>query len=623
MPFAGNIQAALFYPPTWLLYAASLPSKHVLFKVIEVWVFLHAWLAFFLCYLWLRNRRLSTIASLLGSSVFAFGGYMVSQNNHVGVVTGYAWMPLAWLGIDEALQTRSTRPMWKVVAASAMCFLAGYVPSFGAFAATTVVYAVARSWRTGIAAITAIAVSLAVAAVQFLPAAEASVLKTFDPKFSPGIRDPLFYLHFVVPDWAGFQSDPHPYLYLGVPALFGIAWLVKRRDGATLAVLAGCALFLTNPYDLTRMMVAKSTLLEQVFSNFQFVAPATLVFAFIAANGIDGFLQSEKGQGAIWPARNVFEFGTVALLVAWSVYRLWVWPGPVVGWRSVAETGVMLALFIAGLFVIRQGRTWAAFLLCAAVFVDYKVGGTSRPFSSTPGDEDAYYRSGAFDGVDAQAYDILREHRQYRLALDGIHPTDLRRYGLATPQGFDPLIALQYKTLIERYEPFRTNRLFDIPPHDEALLQLVGVRYFLTRDGAPFQAEVESNHNFRLVGSRDSFVKVYEYTKAAPPWRWYGAGEATAARWEPGLREFQVSARESGRFVLAEQFYPGWQGSVDDRSVSVQQWDGAFQAITVPTGQHIVRFEYRPASVRMGAAISIFSLMTLTVWLWRSRARAS
>lgn len=622
MPFAGNVQAALFYPPTWLLFAASLPSKHIRFKTLEVWVFLHEWLAFFLCYLWLRSRRLSELASVLGASVFAFGGYMVSQNNHLGVVAGFTWMPLAWLGIDQTIQTRSWRPIWKVVAASALCFLAGYVASFAAFTIATVVYAATRSWRSCITAVVAIGVSLAVAAIEFLPALEASALKTFDPKYGAGIRDPLFYVHFMVPDWVGFRfGDPHVYLYLGVPTLFGIAWLIKRPDRAALAVLATSALFMTNPYNLIGMIVAKSTLLVQVFDNFQFVGPATLMFAFVSANGIDGFLQSAKGQGAVWPGRKEFAFGTAALLVVWSVHRLWVWPRPVAGWRSVAETGVMLALFIAGLSVIRQGRTWAEVLLCAAALVDYKVCGTSRPFSSMPGDADAYFRRGTFPGVNAEAYDILREHHQYRLAVDGIHPTDLRKFGLATPQGFDALLPRQYKAMIERYEPFRTNRLFDIPPHDAELLQRTGTRYFLTRDGAPFQAEVEASRNFRLVGPRDSFVQVYEYAKASPPWRWEAAGEATATRWEPELREFQVSAGAAGRFVLAEQFYPGWRASIDGGSVSIQQWDTAFQAVTVPPGLHTVRFEYRPASVRMGAAISIFSLMTLTIWLWRSRAR--
>jgi hypothetical protein len=619
LPFAGNVNTALFYPPTWLLFLASLPGKHVLFKTLETWVFLHAWLAFFLCYLWLRNRSLSTLASVLGAAVFAFGGYMVSQNNHTGVVTGFSWMPLAWLGIDESLQARSWRPMWKVVAASALCFLAGYAPSFSAFAVITVVYAAARSWRAGIAATVAIGASLAVAAIELLPAAEAAAFKTFDPKYGPGISGPLFYFHFLVPDWVGIAfSSPYAYLYLGVPALFGILWLVKRPDRASLAVLAACALFMTNPFNLIGMVIAKNRLLVQVFHSFQFFPPAVLAFAFLAANGIDGFLQSAKGKRAAWAGRKEFAFGTAALLVAWSAYRLWMWPRPIAGWRSVAETGVMLALFIAGLCVVRQGRTWAAILLCAAVFVDYKICGTSRPFSAKPGDEDTNYRRGTFSGVNAEAYETMLKHRHYRVAVDEIHPTDLRRYGLATPQGFDALLSVQYKDLIERYEPFRTNRLFDIPPLDEELLQLTGVRYFITRDGARFQRDVESDRNFRLVGQRD-FAQVYEYKKALPPWRSNSGGDVTPVRWEPELREFQVNARAAGRFALAEQFYPGWEASIDGVSVPILEWRGAFQAIAVPQGGHIVRFEYRPDSVRIGAWISVLSVVSIGVWLRRQK----
>jgi hypothetical protein len=250
--------------------------------------------------------------------------------------------------------------------------------------------------------------------------------------------------------------------------------------------------------------------------------------------------------------------------------------------------------------------------------VDFKVCGTSRTFSARPGDEDRNYRRGTFPGVDGEAYKTMLKHRQYRVAVDAIHPTDLRRYGLATPQGFDALLPLQYKELIERYEPFRTNRLFDIPPQDKELLQLTGVRFFITRDAGRFKAELESDPNFRLVGRRE-FAQVYEYLKASPPWRLYGGGDATPTRWEPELREFQVSALAAGRFALAEQFYPGWEASIDGAEVEIQEWRGAFQAIGVPPGQHTIRFEYRPASVRIGAAISIFSLIAMVIWLRRQK----
>src|SRR4051812_49199169 len=110
----------------------------------------------------------------------------------------------------------------------------------------------------------------------------------------------------------------------------------------------------------------------------------------------------------------------------------------------------MLILFTAGLFAIRQGHAWIAIALCLAVFVDYKVSGTSRPFSALSGDVDRFYPRGRMPGVDSPIFDTLRANRQYRLALlDGIFPTDLRRYGLATPQGFDPMLSAQYKDFIE------------------------------------------------------------------------------------------------------------------------------------------------------------------------------
>lgn len=604
IPFAGNIQAALFYPPAWLLFAANIFSRHVLFKTLEAWVFLHGCLGFCLCYVWLRGRSLSCTASVLGAMVFGCGGYMVSQNTHVGVVTGYCWTPLAWLGIDQAFAARSWRPMWKVAAASALCFLAGYPASFAAFAIATVVYAAARSWRYGLAAIAAIAASLALAAVQLLPAAEASALKVFDPKYGPGIHDPLFYIHFAVPDWVGFRfGDPYLYLYLGAPALFGAVWLVKRPDRGALAVLVVCALFMTNPFDAISGLVSRSALLVQILFMLNFVEPATLVFAFVAANGIDAFLQSGKPSRKPALGPRTFAFATAALLVLWSIYRLRTWPLPVAGWRSVLETGVMLLLFTAGLLVVRRGQAWMAVLLCAAVWVDYKVCGTSRPFSAMPGDVEPYYPRRMFPGLDPHVYDILREHRQYRVAVDGIHPTDLRRYGLSSPQGFDPLLPSQYKALIEQYKPFRTNRLFDIQPDDTALVRLLGVRYFLT-------------------GRRDRAVQVHEDANAAPAWRWEGQGEARAMRWEPELREFAVDAGQStGRFVLIEQFYPGWRASIDGHPAPVERWNGAFQSVAIPPGPHAVRFEYRPASVMLGAAISGVLLLGFALWLWASRTR--
>ena len=127
LSFAGNTQAALFYPPTWLVFAANWARPKVSYQSVQDLDLAHVWLAFFLCYLWLRNQRdLHPLAAAIGGGIFAFSGFMIEQLQHFGLIAGYAWIPLGWAGIDAIDQHHSWRPVWRTVVASAMCFLAGY-----------------------------------------------------------------------------------------------------------------------------------------------------------------------------------------------------------------------------------------------------------------------------------------------------------------------------------------------------------------------------------------------------------------------------------------------------------------------------------------------------------------
>src|SRR5579872_3583513 len=76
MGFASNIQAAVFYPPMWILFALSRGREHLPYIGLEIFQIAHFWLAFVLCYVWLRGRELSRLASLLGAGVYAFSGYV-------------------------------------------------------------------------------------------------------------------------------------------------------------------------------------------------------------------------------------------------------------------------------------------------------------------------------------------------------------------------------------------------------------------------------------------------------------------------------------------------------------------------------------------------------------------
>jgi hypothetical protein len=144
------------------------------------------------------------------------------------------------------------------------------------------------------------------------------------------------------------------------------------------------------------------------------------------------------------------------------------------------------------------------------------------------------------------------------------------------------------------------------------MLQTLGVRYAISYEGAPSEAELAGHPRFRLLGPDDSFYRVYEYLDARTPFGWDGAeGEARPAEWLPERRLFRVSSAAGGRFGLVEQGRRGWRATVDGRPATIERWRGAFQAVDVAAGEHTVAFEYRAPWLAPGAAVSLASFILL------------
>ena len=73
--FAGELQPAPFYPPTWLLGLLRLDG----IALCDAFVLLHFALAATTMHLLLRDAHLSRLAAVLGASLFAFCGYLPFQ----------------------------------------------------------------------------------------------------------------------------------------------------------------------------------------------------------------------------------------------------------------------------------------------------------------------------------------------------------------------------------------------------------------------------------------------------------------------------------------------------------------------------------------------------------------
>lgn len=645
IPFAGNIQAGLFYPANWLLFAASadLPDRvrgpdlkgdgfqgqhGMRFVAVEILAFLHVWLAFLFTFLWLRERVATPMPAILGAAGVAFGGYILSQMNHLGVLCGFAWMPFALWGIEQTSRYRRWRYMWKVALASAFCLLAGYPPTWVAFLFIVFSYALAVAWRrrTLPLLIGAIALSLAVAAIQLLPSFEATKMKTPEVSYGAYLAfGNLLYVNHVLPNYVDFNRSndgpegvPADYLYLGIPALFGLGWLIRRGwfDGAgpALAIAAIPMLFAIDFGDVLLRTIIHLPVVPDVLRRYNLIAAVPLAGALLTASAVSDFLQRRaaltpvSGSLWLWPAA----------VAAWSMYLLWLWPpgGPdfATATGSIVYPVVGLTLFAIGLWLYRSRRhnvVLACLLLL--VFVDFKAFGTNRRFNAVTGDVDRFWRGDArlgghqMQGMENDAYLEMLRSPHFRVAVyEGPIPTDFRLYGLTTPQGFDPFLTDQYKRSVETFQPFRTNRLFDVSPLSEPMLQFFAVRWVVLRPDTEMEVTLSKHPAFRRLGEGTSYYKVFEYLHAQPAWRFNG--DVQMHRWDAEHRGFRVKSDAGAKFVLVEQFFPGWEALIDGRKTAIERTSGTFQSIDVPAGEHIVEFRYAPSSLWLGAALSAVGL---------------
>jgi hypothetical protein len=151
------------------------------------------------------------------------------------------------------------------------------------------------------------------------------------------------------------------------------------------------------------------------------------------------------------------------------------------------------------------------------------------------------------------------------------------------------------------------------------MLRHFGVRWVFVRNETPMQAALDSDERFRKLPPGTSFFIVFEFLQAQPAWRF--DGEARQTRWDPEHRSFQLTSDAGGRFVLVEQFFPGWRALIDGKETAIERVDETFQGIAVPPGPHAVEFRYAPRSLYVGAIVSLMGLAVLVYVVRRPAVR--
>ncbi|MFN2185943.1 MAG: hypothetical protein ACK2UU_18325, partial [Anaerolineae bacterium] len=256
-PLLANSQVAVLYPPHWPLLWLSAP-KQVAWSIV-----MHVWLAGAGTYLFARAAvRLRPLAAFVAALIFALGGFLGAQVEHVNQLNASAWLPWLLLCVEGAMARSRWR--WLAIlgggAVAALALLAGhtqaaYIVLFGAG-----LYALLRGWPEfrarklwqglrGVGALALMALmGLPMAAGQLLPTLELSGLSVrsgglpYNEAASFSLKPGLVFKAFLPPLlWEPPFSEYVAYVGLIGLALAAIgAWAVlrRKRSGGALLILA-------------------------------------------------------------------------------------------------------------------------------------------------------------------------------------------------------------------------------------------------------------------------------------------------------------------------------------------------------------------------------------------------
>lgn len=623
-PLVANIQAQTFYPPRLLTLALNHLSggDHLLY-LLELQLIGHIFLAGAFTYLLLLRLGAGKAGALAAGTVYQLGGFFASQAQHLGVVNGGAWLPLAWLGVVELRDRLTMRGAAKVAAALALTILAG-LPSLAAgVIASTLLLALGAAWlyrsgaRVPVAALAAAAWAVLLAAIQLLPSIQLNFhsIAQYRPEWrASGGGIPLQALvslvapnHYGIFDLATYSGPWEPtFLYL-YSSLAGFALAVAtalawRRREAPLFALVGLAMGLAMLGDQTPIGRAA----------YRAMPPAI--------------------RAGIQPEFLMPNF-TLSLAVLAGLGTGWFLKRPVVAWLAVA-----------------------------AIAVDLTAAGSGRPMNTASVAVEPGVTRTAFQGSEellAKLRLLVNQAKPpYRLDVIDDTPhwgTTAPLTRLPTGTGYDPMAparAIRLRLAFARGE--RWGATYPVEDLASPALDLASIRYLLSR--TPIEESRLAAARFRHVADLPG-RSVYENLEALP--RFYLAGrvrpaasleEAARAVRDPsldpretavveGLREvaggadgrvtvvwyqengfeLEVETPRPAYLVTSETHYPGWKAWVDGREARLYYTNVAFRGLPVPAGRHRVVMRFEPAIVGVGAAVSALSLCTGLLPAFRRR----
>ena len=133
------------------------------------------------------------------------------------------------------------------------------------------------------------------------------------------------------------------------------------------------------------------------------------------------------------------------------------------------------------------------------------------------------------------------------------------------------------------------------------------------------------NQHLKLLREKDHYgIKVYLYqNKKVLPRAYFlnqknkpdlKSGQVEILKYQANKVIIYAELKEAGHLFLADTYYPGWKAIVNGKEKPIVQINDFFRGVRLPAGNYNVVFVYDPASFKLGALISLMTVLGLVIF---------
>ncbi len=630
----GNIQAGSFYPLNILFFLFSFPVAWSLLIISQ------PLLAGIFLYVFLRNKKLDIIPSLIGSIAFAFGGYSMSWLTWGTIVSTFLWTPLMFFAVDKIhLEKKSWK--WKIVLLFALTFsfFAGHLQFFIYGVVFVIWYAFWEYWKPRICKITwwhgiIPVLFFLIIGVQWIP------LLRFLPMTSrvagaaylhEGFFVPIVHLiQFISPDYFG---NPATLNYWGV-------WNYGEMTGYVGVIVLTLALLGIGKKTLIWVIPIIISLIFAVdspISRLPFVLhiPGISLFQptrLIIVVGLCLSILAAYGASKIFLLSKKQRILTLAVIGCLFVVAWLFGENPVTRRNLVLPTVLYTVSVIAVVISLFAGKwKWLQTVLLLLFFTVniFDLLRFGWKFTS--------FTSSSYFFPETTTISFLKQQPQpFRvMVLDdrALPPNVLTYYGIESVSGYDPIHSSRYEEFIAAMErgepnitpPFGFERIITPKNYSSPLFNLLGVKYVITmkqinspklklmlQEG---ETIVYKNSDFspRAYLADTIFVKKIKqdiinglYDKNFIPGKTaiiekelpiisapiFISEGVSITSYAPNKMTLDVTVLNNRLLVIGNMFNPGWKVMIDGKKTEVYKTNYLFFGVTVPSGMHKIDIMY-------------------------------